>query len=34
MNIEVKAENESEAIEMARERLSVSVRIKSIQVKQ
>lgn len=34
MNIEVKAENENEAIEIAREQLSVSVRIKNTEVKQ
>lgn len=34
MNIEVDAENESEAIEIAKERLSISVRIKNTEVKQ
>lgn len=32
MNIEVDAENESEEIEIAKERLSISVRIKNTQV--
>lgn len=34
MNIEVNAENESGAIEKAKERLSISVRIKNTEVKQ
>ncbi len=32
MNIEVDAENESEAIEIAKERLNISVRIKNTEV--